>query len=147
MRHATILVAVQFCYGGLGVLHWEGCKTLETVGVVHGHLMDFVITILGDSQGCYYLIVVLVEVGGGGNYLYIHAQRVHVRDSPVWCPLFLGVNVRLFAVGCQTMPVSTGFNGTQETLRVGVGVNVDRSQLGSPQIRVLELCLARQLAR
>ena len=133
-RHAQLIhrpVQLGYCHGD--VLHGQGGKPLEPVRVVHGQLVYSIVALAGNGQGCGRFPVVHVEGGAGRYHLHVHSQGVHVGNALLGSPFFHGINVRLVAVGGQSVPAVAGGDGPLKAQWFLVGVNVDGAQLGPPE--------------
>ena len=115
---------LQFGDGGRGILHREDSQAGQPLGVVQGHLADFVVAVPGDGGGNGRILVILIKAGGGGDHLNIHAQGVHIGDALFRRPGIAGIE-KFPVGGGHAVPILAGQDGPLKALGSGMGVNVD----------------------
>jgi hypothetical protein len=118
---------VQFSDGRGGVLHRNLRQALETIGVVNGHLMYFVVAVAVHGRDRRGILIVVIKCRSRRDHMHIHTERVHVRKALFRSPDRPRRNTHrpwLNAVPC--FPV---LHGADETLRRQMSVNINAAHV------------------
>ena len=118
---------VQFGDSQVYILHRNNRHALETVGVVHGHLIHFVVALPVHGGNDLGVPVVVVVKAKGGDHVNIHAQGVHIVDTLLRRPGVAGADAHF--PGLDTVPLPAFPHGPDETLGRQMSVYVYAAHL------------------